>query len=494
MKRVFPIILCLALLLSLAACQPTPEQGVVAEKDSDRMLEMAQKDPEVTNDGRSLAEQYGIPQSYQFTKSGSGGRFHVSVDAQVIVPGRSALPIYRVRAAEFSQNTVTAFFQALCGDAEMYIDSGLRTKEQIQQDILELKGQIAALETDPQASEDVLGSVRSTLAQLEQELETAPETLNEERTGGILLDGSAAASGAPASTDGAPVATVMTQADGSGTHLDAYERVGDGRGRTFGVDNDSTPAMIYYDNRNLAAGNAFGLSPSLPVADDADIDAESLSKVGITPGGARQMVQSLLDETGSGMTVDRMYLQDDTIYYDDGTVEPAQHYAYLVYCVRTVDGLPCAYTAGASYLADDAAAPYWQYEEMYFLVNGEGIFEMWWTCPIEVVETVNVDAQLKAFPEIRGIFEKMMSVIYGAQDKNNKEEFEINRVTLSLHRIIEQNSNASGLLVPTWNFYGKETSTWSDPSGYSESFETLDRSFLTINAIDGSIIDISKGY
>lgn len=88
----------------------------------------------------------------------------------------------------------------------------------------------------------------------------------------------------------------------------------------------------------------------------------------------------------------------------------------------------------------------------------------------------------------------MMLVKYEAQAEYSKEDIEISRVTLSLHRIIEQNSNESGLLVPAWNFYGKQISTLNDPDGYSEPIETLNQSFLTINAIDGSIIDISKGY
>jgi hypothetical protein len=74
---------------------------------------------------------------------------------------------------------------------------------------------------------------------------------------------------------------------------------------------------------------------------------------------------------------------------------------------------------------------------------------------------------------------------------NNVYDFEINRVTLSLHRIIEQNSNESGLLVPVWSFYGKLVTDPDDPVFRSE---ILGVSFLTINAIDGSIIDLYKGY
>ena len=203
------------------------------------------------------------------------------------------------------------------------------------------------------------------------------------------------------------------------------------------------------------------------------------------------MVQDLLDVTDSGMAVDSIYLQNDAQSGEHGgDVRPAEQYAYLIYCVRRVDGLPCSFVFGES-MTGEAAAPYWRYETMYFLVNSKGIFNMWWTCPIEVIETVNEDAQLKPFSEIREIFEKMMLVKYEAQAETSEYVFEINRVALSLHRIIEQNSNESGLLIPAWNFYGKWTIETDAPDG---QFEKLGESFLTINAIDGSIIDLYKGY
>jgi hypothetical protein len=471
-------------------CQATPNENVVARKDLQQMLEQAQKESAEINSGISLSEQYGIPNHYTYEATGAGGMLNINVDAAVNVPTGSAMPIYRVKATEFSQEVVTAFFQALCGDAEMYIDSGQRTKEQIRQDILSIESQIAQIKDDPQRSEET-EAAKSALAEQEREWETAPDTLMEDRTDGTLLNDKTTASDVAVSQSDELIATPMPQAGGSGTGLEAYERVNGGDGRRFGVSNDSTPAMLYYDCRNSSEGSIFGQTLTIPIQEESDIDTDTLSKVGIKPKEASQLVQSLLNNTDSGMVVDRMYLQNDAIYYDDGIAEPAKHYAYLIYCVRTVDGLPCSYVAGASYQADDAVAPYWQYEEMYFLVNGEGIFEMWWTCPIEVVEMINNDARLKSFQEIQGIFEKMMLVRYEALAEYNKYDFEINRATLALHRIVEQNSNGSGLLVPAWNYYGKLITDPDDPLLCNE---TLDRSFLTINAIDGSLIDVGKGY
>jgi hypothetical protein len=507
MKRVTAALLSLTILLALSACQPTPEKGTVVQKDSDRMLEDAKKGPNSTDSGKtiSLSQQYGIPETYAYDAQGADGLLNIHVDAQVVVPEGSAMPIYRVQQTAFSQETVSAFFDALCGDAEMYIPAEQMTKEEIQQRIVNTRRYIAEMEKDPEMS-DMVEMSKNDLANLEAQLETAPDTVKEERSyGGLTLmtnpaaGKEAAKEGGASLEDGGVSDEVIFNDVSDYTGLIAYEKYEDGlngEGRSIQVHNNSNPTIWYNDYRNSAAGINFSSSETVPIIEDTDIDAETLSKTGIKPSKARRMVQDLLDTTGSGMVVDSIYLQNDEQKgnYDEA-VRPAENYAYIVYCVRSVDGLPCSYIMGGSVPESEMTAAPWVYETMYFMVNSEGIFEMMWHNPIKIVQKVNEDAQLKPFSEIQEIFENMMSIEYEAQAEYGGSgfDFDINRVTLSLHRIVEQNSNESGLLVPAWNFYGKLTIM---PSGDSPTgaFDKLGESFLTINAIDGSVIDTFKGY
>ena len=59
-----------------------------------------------------------------------------------------------------------------------------------------------------------------------------------------------------------------------------------------------------------------------------------------------------------------------------------------------------------------------------------------------------------------------------------------------LMRVLEQGSTDNGLLIPVWNFYGTRQRSFA--SGNTD--ETLHGIMLTINAIDGSIIDRALGY
>ena len=73
------------------------------------------------------------------------------------------------------------------------------------------------------------------------------------------------------------------------------------------------------------------------------------------------------------------------------------------------------------------------------------------------------------------------------------------RITLSLQRVIEPNRFDSGMLVPVWNFWGvrhkTEThKTTGEQRTVGSDEERSRQPFLSINAIDGSIIDPWKGY
>ena len=82
------------------------------------------------------------------------------------------------------------------------------------------------------------------------------------------------------------------------------------------------------------------------------------------------------------------------------------------------------------------------------------------------------------------VFEKMYIVDNGGAEKN----VTIDSICLGYARVLKQDETGVGLLVPAWDFFG--TVTDADGTVYEEG----DRSLLTINAIDGSIIDRGLGY
>ena len=95
------------------------------------------------------------------------------------------------------------------------------------------------------------------------------------------------------------------------------------------------------------------------------------------------------------------------------------------------------------------------------------------------------------------IYEKMM-IVTNADNLTyeNSRVFNIDCIVLGYARIYEPSTDAhTGLLVPVWDFFGsRKIDSEYDGETYSDTTDWPTWSFLTINAVDGSIIDRSLGY
>ena len=99
MKRYIAILLCMAVAAGVAACQPTPENPILVEKDSERLIEQAGK----KDNGVSLSDMLALENNYQFNYMSQNGKLQIHADAFVVLPGAEAMPIFRIVATGFSQ-------------------------------------------------------------------------------------------------------------------------------------------------------------------------------------------------------------------------------------------------------------------------------------------------------------------------------------------------------------------------------------------------------
>ena len=112
---------------------------------------------------------------------------------------------------------------------------------------------------------------------------------------------------------------------------------------------------------------------------------------------------------------------------------------------------------------------------------------------MEIVETVVEQASMKSFEEIKDIFEQMVVVTNAlGSDEEDKVTIDIDREVLRYTRISERDSFDTGLLVPVWDFMGKNLS--EKPDAIFGVISSEDTCIMTINAIDGTVIDRELGY
>lgn len=461
MKKIIAILLITIMAFGAAACQKTPESPIVVGKDQQKMLEMAK---ESAHSGEPVIAMESISREI------SREKLHIIVNAEVSAPG-GQMPVIRVRGADFTQEQVDSFWNALIGDTEMFLPSET-TKADIEEILINLEQSLAAAEKD--GDKDRMGYYYKTIAEYRGKYALAPDAAEPVRTFGKLEQ------------------RQVTEDNGNRyTCVLAYASPSDYSGKSFTVMNnytsslsgkpDITAARMEYNNYPDAYQfyeNAAGRTALSGVyAKEGEFS--------ITPSEAVRQAQAVIDKTAAPFIPGKVEL----------TKNEEGKYAYLIECQRVVNGTPCAVLSGASSEEGrNGLLMRWDYERFRLIVAEEGILSFVWESPIEVGETEVDQSHLMTLDEIIAVFEKMMAVIYEPQSKADMVAaltFHIDQVKLELVRVSEQNATENGLLIPAWRFYGEKRVEYSGENALNSSEYGC---FLTVNAIDGSVIDIQKGY
>lgn len=117
MKRYIAILLCMAVAAGVAACQPTPEQPAITEKqNTGSFLEQAG----MQENGKHFRDMDIPDGKYVFSTTGLGGRLSIDVSAEIDRPDVDSIAIYRVKAGGFTQDVVSKAFNCLFGGKRVY--------------------------------------------------------------------------------------------------------------------------------------------------------------------------------------------------------------------------------------------------------------------------------------------------------------------------------------------------------------------------------------
>ncbi len=150
----------------------------------------------------------------------------------------------------------------------------------------------------------------------------------------------------------------------------------------------------------------------------------------------------------------------------------------------------------------------WKLESIYLDVGKDGILSFDWIAPSTQPVVQQAQSTLLPFEEIAAIADTMLpEVIVGPKgtpltqlDQYNgfdtRMDVDITKVSLSLMRIRDKGS-LQGTIVPVWDFWG--TSDWYDaePNAYGYQEKGMNYEYqpmLTLNAVDGTVVDRQLGY
>lgn len=525
MRKIFLILLAAITALSLTACQKTPDEVVVVKKDTERLVEQVRENgSEEAQDAaaaNTLAEKLGVPDRF-FAENVYSDTFIMTADADIVLPAAEKLPTVRVIPADFSQELVDRLYDYLVGDTVMYEMSSVRTKADIEAELIDWKQTLA----DPDASPEQRAQAEEKIAELTGQYAAAPETMQYERGNPTIreLESRDFTSGKLQYTYmGVKLTEEPGRMDTSGKYFEVHQNNTGGeiiRTENVGgfsvVDTASRGARFYYTNTALlhgALGGTGGCTFEVGETTQEEWESAGYAFTGMSPDDAGAAVEALLSAIGvHDMAVSsvemRIHTAEDVGYSLNGASYEAYQAAereflsgkrndeitgatYRVYCVRQVDGVNVTSDTLSSYL-DDSYGKQWYYETFTADVCKDGIYSISWVSPHEVTETITQDTEILPFGEVEKIINQMFRANHDPGPESTALfEYEVDQIVLSLRRIAEPGGVESGLLIPVWDVYGE---AWITYPGEPKMPGNGDVSLLTINAIDGSIIDLDKGY
>ena len=129
-------------------------------------------------------------------------------------------------------------------------------------------------------------------------------------------------------------------------------------------------------------------------------------------------------------------------------------------------------------------------EYIRVIVDDSQIVEWTWVNPCMKTEMISDNVPLMPFEQIKDIFRQQVKNYFAYLPPDITATIHIDKIVLSLMKIAEKDNIEGGLVIPVWDFIGTQEINFF---GIKDGGDA-DYTFLTINAIDGTVIDRNLGY
>lgn len=501
-KRIYAAVLCLGIGCALfSGCEKTPKEAIVREKGTDSIKQYESGE----STGGSLAESLGAPDHYKNESVYEDGRLVVDTDAEVFIPEADAVNTYAVTAQEMNQELIDTVTKAFFEGEKIYQGYSYHTwsKEDLQKQITALKKYKGEGNLDPyEYGTDENGNpqydIDGQIARFEEELKTAPKEQEKEEVTPAL-------------------------------NLEYWNGKGEGRVKDVDTDHFSGVAETEYgvydyeidyrmkpDMEFTITKNKDELLPDLLELSDwtegcfvmTDKESENYipeesikEQLNVSYEDARKTAEETVEKMGLDMSVSywdySVFCHGERGATEKGMLDAGYEFQFS----RNLEGVPITYelSLGGALEDMDSTLEPWGYERCSIIVGDDGIQKVTLRNPYDIGGIQTEQVKLMDFGSIIKIYEQMMEVSNAdIVNYEAKRTYHIRDIKFGYTRIYDPAAdNDAGLLVPAWDFFGGfDSETSEEDGGYTSknSGERSPQSFMTINAIDGSVINRGLGY
>lgn len=496
-RKLLSVLFCFSF-TALMGCEKTPEETIVREKGAQSTNQY--ESGEETNS--PLRKRLEAPKHYENESVYADGKLVIHTDADIMIPNADTVNTYAVSAKEVNQDMIDKVTKAFFEGDKIYhgYQYSIRTKDDIQQQITTLKKYKSEGNLDPyEYGTDENGAPQfdldATIARYEEELKTAPEEIEkQEVTPAFNLEyWSKKGDEQVKEKDLDHFMGVAETKNGAFQYRISY-LLKPNVEFTITKNRDDLP-----DKMEFSAWTEGQFVLSNPESENYIEEEYIKEKIGISYEEAEKIAKEKVEKLGFDLSaVDWDY--GVFCYGEQGVKKDKMLDAgYLFHFSRKLDDIPITYTlsyGGALEDMDSTLKP-WGYEYCDIIIGDDGVQEakMGNFYDVGGISTENV--KLMDFESIIKIYEQMMEV--SNLDVANYEAgrtYNIRKIVFGYTRIYDPAAdNDTGLLVPVWDFFGGFDSKSLDGEVVERnSGERSAQSFMTINAIDGTIIDRELGY
>ena len=459
-KKILRIATCILALAMLSGCGKNQEQTEPTSINQAMLIE------------KSAQEQadYSFPEKFTGDWTAQEGKLTIHADSQVVAEQGVVLPTATVTPREFTQEDVDTLLRVFLKGEPLY--GFVQTKQELKDWIDHINSPEWQSDPDsPERSPEQLEERRKRLnAEYEQLVQTAPEEKP-------IVHGFGD-SGDPNEVSG--FATV----DGVKYDINIRNEVGGFWTSANIIRND----YKYWDKQDWGGvSKEDAIRQGNALMQELGFDAYVLDDVQQQPhSGEWQLVYV---PTVNGIRLSSV--REDRVESHEGNAYNSFQYS--------------AYHCSEETNPDSVS---WPMDSIFISVGGDGILSFTWFSPSTEPVVKESQTALMSFDEIASIADTMLPVVVVGPKETSLVDLdringfdthmdvEITKVSLTLMRIRDKGS-LQGTIVPVWDFWG--TWNWYEPGdGASDTMRKgasyTTQPMLTLNAIDGNVVNRQLGY
>ena len=476
-----------------SACQPTPEEDAVIGKwkNSNEIIQRGAEDADdlmQVND--TLFTKLDAPEHWNVKSTALNDKLNIIADTEVKLPGVSQLPAATASLREFTQEDLDKIAE-ICGVSKdaVWTETGIITKENIEKMLIEDKALIARgvgpdkNNPDFVITDDMVEKAKESIKYLEQEYIIAPYESELKK-----------------------IEFTIDTPDDTFIGFEGTTQVDD---------------QPFY----FMASNQYAYDGVISVYANYGTDLAPFGEVKIdAPLGValtREQAAKQAEEIAAQLT-DELSLCHIAPATTGPRDETSRTWGWACVFMREINGCPTAYeTTELSNSLEAVNVPV-TYEKMIIVMDDAGMTSFTWDTPMTVESVDNPDVSLLSFPEISQRAIEQISQRFSdsvTEDIVDRIDWgdpgctaNIVDVELGLSRISKENSS-DYYYLPVWKFFIELEHTdgyyertgveppgnddYIDENGYPSNinFEySRGLDVITLNALDGTVIDNSLGY